>query len=394
MRNRLLQITRSVIAYLPELKPYTGSVVGCLLMQQMDFWFNQKPNGFYKFLSPSEHPDYRPGDSWTEELAISEAEFRTAIDKICHRWTSKSSFDAADDKFQGKFYCSVYDRRRQLTTYFRNHPLVDACLDELAARNAVQASGPSTPSGQYEFPREKGQNGQFPRQGGPESPIFAVAQQSQLTVNQESKVTVTQESSFTGSEDSQDTVSANSSATVSADMQGTGAEESASARQLDEVDFLEEKNGSLPIKAKKTTSNNTKQQQPDSGGSCGFEEVVFPEWLTPTEKPAVESMLVGCPPAYRQDVLDELDGYKRAGDIRASTIGLMRQLIEAAKAGTFKLSRGIAVKDAREVRVANAQRLSAAQQLHVDPASISADALNKLPPNMRARALASLGRTE
>ncbi|RCJ42832.1 hypothetical protein DM084_30245, partial [Klebsiella pneumoniae] len=62
------------------------------------------------------------------------------------------------------------------------------------------------------------------------------------------------------------------------------------------MDFLEEKKGSLPLKAKKTTSDNTKQQQPDSGGSCGFEEVVFPEWLTPTEKPAVESMLVGCPP--------------------------------------------------------------------------------------------------
>lgn len=394
MRNRLLQITRSVIAYLPELKPYTGSVVGCLLMQQMDFWFNQKPNGFYKFLSPSEHPDYRPGDSWTEELAISEAEFRTAIDKICHRWTSKSAFDAADDKFQGKFYCSVYDRRRQLTTYFRNHPVVDACLDELAVRNAVQVAGPSADGRQYVLPRERGQNGQFPRQGGPESPISAVTQQSPPAVTKESRLPVNQESPLTGSADDVAIVRADSSAPVTADARGTVSDESASARQLEDVQFLEQRNGRLPFTAKKTTSKNTTQQQPDSGGSCGLDEIVFPACLTPTEKTAVESMLVGCPRAYRQDVLDELDGYKRAGEVRSSAIALTRQLIEAAKAGTFTLNRGVAVKDAREALAANARRLSAARDLQVDPASISTDALNKLPPNMRKRALAALGRAE
>ena len=131
MKNRILHITRNTIPYVKELHSITGGVLSCLVMQQLDYWFENHPEGFYKFLLPSEHPAYKDGDSWTEELGMSVDEFRTAFDKIGIRYKSKSEFDKADDKFQGKFYCSYVDRRSNLTYYFRNHDLVDAALDDV-----------------------------------------------------------------------------------------------------------------------------------------------------------------------------------------------------------------------------------------------------------------------
>ncbi|QOT82244.1 hypothetical protein [Cupriavidus basilensis] len=394
MRNRLLQITRSVIAYLPELKPYTGSVVGCLLMQQMDFWFNQKPDGFYKFLSPaSEHPDYRDGDSWTEELAISEAEFRTAADKICHRWPSKSAFDAADDKFQGKFYCSVYDRRRQLTTYFRNHPLVDACLDELAERNVTRVSSNESLTRRYEISRERGSDRQFTRQNGPQAPVFPVNQEPSATGSEEIQLPVNQDSSFTGN--------AHDLVTADSPPEATGTEpepvpvgEESPSEEMSKPEFQQAQKTSLPNETKKTGSKTSKQLQPENRGCSSSDGLVFPESLTQTERIAVESMLSGCPLAYRQDVLDEIAGYKRAGTIRSSVIALTRQLIEAVKAGSFSLNVGAAVKDARESAAGMARRFAAATSMQIDPSTLSMDTINKLPPALRAKTLASIGRAE
>ncbi len=131
MQNRILHLTRNIIPYIRELQPLAGSTSGCILMQQLDFWFHRHPNGFWKFLEPSTHQKYKQGDSWTEELGISCAEFRTAFDRIGNRHKSKSEFDLATDKFAGKFYCSYLDRRENLTFYFRNDTLLDAALDNL-----------------------------------------------------------------------------------------------------------------------------------------------------------------------------------------------------------------------------------------------------------------------
>lgn len=131
MKNKILVITQHSVAYVKELRPLTGSVIGCILMQQLDYWFNQKPDGFYKFLEPCKHRSYKPGDSWIEELAFSKSEFRTAFSQIGAVYKSKSQFEAAKDKFQGKFYCSYHDRINGLTWYFRNHAVVDQALDTI-----------------------------------------------------------------------------------------------------------------------------------------------------------------------------------------------------------------------------------------------------------------------
>ena len=143
-------------------------------MQQLDYWFENHPEGFYKFLLPSEHPAYKAGDSWTEELGMSVDEFRTAFDKIGHRYKSKSEFDKAEDKFQGKFYCSYVDRRSNLTYYFRNHDLVDAALDELLSRTNTSRS--KTGKSPAESPRRSGDftvNGDSQFTGDRESPLTA-----------------------------------------------------------------------------------------------------------------------------------------------------------------------------------------------------------------------------
>ena len=75
MKNHLLAITRRSIPYHPDLRTVAGSVTATILMQQLDYWFSQKPDGFYKFLSPCNNQQYKPGDSWEEELSLSKDEF-------------------------------------------------------------------------------------------------------------------------------------------------------------------------------------------------------------------------------------------------------------------------------------------------------------------------------
>lgn len=137
MRNKILSVTRNVVPYVKGLRslPLIKSVVACILMQQLDYWFKDYPQGFYKFLEQpaTNHRAYKVGDSWTEELGISADEFRTAFDQIGIRYKSKKEYDAAEDKFQGKYYCSYTDKLARLTHYFRNHEVVDAALDTLSA---------------------------------------------------------------------------------------------------------------------------------------------------------------------------------------------------------------------------------------------------------------------
>jgi hypothetical protein len=148
MKNKILALTREAIPYVPWLRPVAGSVAGCILMQQLDHRFAQKPHGFYKFLVPCPgHDHYRQGDSWREELGLTPAEFRTAFDKIGIRYTSKREFEDAGigaDHFQAKLYCSYHDKIKGLTWYYRNDALVDAVLDELVAGTYVAAPSPDT----------------------------------------------------------------------------------------------------------------------------------------------------------------------------------------------------------------------------------------------------------
>jgi hypothetical protein len=163
-------VAANVVPYVKELRllKKVGSVNACILMRQLEYWFERHPDEFYKFLSPPAQPHraYQTGKSWTEELGFSEDEFRTAFDLIGVRYKSKKLYDAAgSDKFGEKYYCSYTDKLSHMTYYYRNHVAVDSALNWLANRELYAYELSETelyPSeaGNWERPGSRDGNGQ------------------------------------------------------------------------------------------------------------------------------------------------------------------------------------------------------------------------------------------
>ena len=291
MKNRILHLTRNTIPYVKELHAIAGGVLGCLVMQQLDYWFENHPEGFYKFLLPSDHPAYKDGDSWTEELGMSVDEFRTAFDKIGHRYKSKSEFDKSDAKFQGKFYCSYVDRRSNLTYYFRNHELVDAALDELLSKTNSKSS--KTGKSSAGNPRRSGD--------------FTVNGDSPFTGNRQSQFTVNREPLFTGSGESPVTVNRENPPPLYRDYNT------------------------------ETTTTTVDSNAIGSGG-CG-ENLIFPK-CTENESIAIGQLLTTCPLGMRQVALDEIEGARQAGVIKTNLVPFARGIMMAIARGTFTVGHG------------------------------------------------------
>jgi hypothetical protein len=126
---------RYVKLYVPELKQLVegSDEKMCLMMAQLEYWFGIKPDGFYKFMERPKgvNPAYREGDSWTEEMGMSNSKIETALKPICTHYSSWTEYKQADDKFQGRLYCSYYHRPSHQTYYLRNHEKVNAELARL-----------------------------------------------------------------------------------------------------------------------------------------------------------------------------------------------------------------------------------------------------------------------
>ncbi len=91
-----------------------------VLFKQLNFWHSKSGDGFYKFLAPCEHPWYRKGDSWCEELKVTENTLRKYLKTLCASYSSKKSFGEKLDPFEGKPFASYFDRLRKITFYFQN----------------------------------------------------------------------------------------------------------------------------------------------------------------------------------------------------------------------------------------------------------------------------------
>ncbi|MGV0998959.1 MAG: hypothetical protein ACOYBQ_06500 [Fluviibacter sp.] len=301
MKNRILHLTRNTIPYVKELHAIAGGVLGCLVMQQLDYWFEGHPEGYYKFLMPSDHPAYKIGDSWTEELGMSKDEFRTAFDKIGIRYKSKSEFEQAPDKFQGKFYCSFVDRRSNLTYYFRNHDLVDAALDELLSKPAQkQAKQGSHSTGNPHCDGE-----------------FTVKRESRFTWNQESRFTGSWDSQSTGNEDSRLTVNRETPPPLYRDY---NTETTTTTLDSNAIDF----------------------------GGCGeiSDQLIFPK-CTSEESIALGELLASCPVEFHQKALDEIEGARQAGVIKTNLVPFARGIMTAISRGTFTVGHGTTVLEQR-----------------------------------------------
>ena len=320
MKNRILHLTRNTIPYVKELHPIAGGVLGCLVMQQLDYWFEGHPEGYYKFLMPSDHPAYKIGDSWTEELGMSKDEFRTAFDKIGIRYKSKSEFDQAVDKFQGRFYCSYVDRRSNLTYYFRNHDLVDTALDELLSKPAQKQAKHSPPS------------------------TANPHRDAEFTVKRESRFTGNQESHFTGSWDSQSTGNEDSRLTVN-----------------------RENPPPLYRDYNTETTTTTDNSKAIVSGGCG-ENLIFPK-CTENESIAIHQILSDCPVEMQQAALDEIEGARQAGVIKTNLVPFARGIMTAISRGTFTVGHGPTVA-AQRMRKASRREQPNATDMPMDPETL------------------------
>lgn len=92
------------------------------IFNQLFYWFKKSKfkDGFYKFLEPCRHRDYRKGDSWTEEMGISSSTFNRAFAQIGVRYKSKTQFESSPDKFKGMPFASYYVRNENKTYYIKN----------------------------------------------------------------------------------------------------------------------------------------------------------------------------------------------------------------------------------------------------------------------------------
>lgn len=343
--NLILAITRNTIPYVKELRQFVDSVAGCILMQQLDYWFERYPDGFYKFQSPTEHPQYKPEQSWTEELGFSKEEFRTAFDKIGTRYKSKSEYRSSTDKFQSKFYCSYHDRSQGLTYYFRNHQVVDHALDSMLIKPSAGSAG--TPPTKTPPPREGGCG--IKKQ---ENQLDSGDKNHQLTVNQQPQLTVSQESQLTGNQEQQLTVNTHPELTVNHEPQ---------LAETDIPDLLEAGDPDLHITdttLSELTSNT--QQLPmknwtpapvESSPGSGGAELIFSENLSPADIDALNQVLRrqnNLPLETAQLILDELSGVMGAGKLRASPVSFVAGLVRRQDGGLFMPAYALGVQAGRQ----------------------------------------------
>ena len=125
------------IKYHPVIKQEFGSHNAALLFDRLEYWFSRIKNQFYKFIKPCDHPLYKEGDSWEEELGLSPKAFRNAFDLIGIRYKSKTEFNTAEDPFKGKLFAYYQDRQSKKTIFVRNNKLLNVWYENLKEKIAV-----------------------------------------------------------------------------------------------------------------------------------------------------------------------------------------------------------------------------------------------------------------
>lgn len=105
-----------MISYRPTFRKITGSVTAAILLQQILYrWSNNGCRPFYKYKEVCDADDYRPGDSWCEELAFSRDEFDSALKRIAQKVSRKVPKDTS----ALVWYWTMQDRK---TWYELNYP--------------------------------------------------------------------------------------------------------------------------------------------------------------------------------------------------------------------------------------------------------------------------------
>lgn len=385
MRNRILSITRNTIPYVKEIMPLAGSVTGCILMQQLDYWFERYPDGFYKFQDAAPgHPQYEDGKSWTEELGFTLTEFRGAFDRIGVRHKSKSDWTNAADKFQGKFYCCYTDRRAGLTFYFRNHEQLDCALDTLM-QTPVRSAPPQ--------PGSAGR--QFQAKTAVKSPLLP-SKQPQFTGDQETGFTGDKESPFAGNEKTSFPVNSDFSSTVtqvsaSPDMGKRHAQEMGKPHSAYTETTVFTETNQRPLQQTGEGAGFLGKERGSGDNLSNLKTLFYPK-ANAVEIEALVGVLADCPVVDRQGVLDEVEGARQKGTLRLGIVPFARGLVKASLEGRFALSLGVAIAAGRAVVAVQEHAIDAARSSagHRLPESYTDEEIAAIPSVVARERMAAL----
>jgi hypothetical protein len=141
------QAQQYFVAYNPHLSHKFGSTIAAAIFQRFEYWADKMKTrqdgqgAFYKFIDACQHPCYKPGDSWCEELGISRKVFRNHFAKIGIAYKSKSDFLKKADPFEGKYFAYYQDCKTNKTIFVRNHPLLQEFYAQL--KQLLPQTGPA-----------------------------------------------------------------------------------------------------------------------------------------------------------------------------------------------------------------------------------------------------------
>ncbi len=141
----LIKADRNVIMYRPNLNAITGSLTATVFLNQVWHWWERSGNQpFYKFLQPCNHPLYRPGDSFCEELGMERDEFEAARSKLAVRWFKRmETLGFTKEKFLEDHLIIYWVDADRKTWYAFNEELYIAKLEALYTQQYEAKGGES-----------------------------------------------------------------------------------------------------------------------------------------------------------------------------------------------------------------------------------------------------------
>ncbi|NEX63435.1 hypothetical protein [Noviherbaspirillum galbum] len=347
MRNGLLASFRRGF-YTPHrlLAHFKGDGMLAIFMTQLEYWFEKKPNGFYKFQSKASHALYKNGQSWQEELGgLSEHRVRTLFLEIGVRYTDKSSLQKAKesgDLFNGKYYACYVNRATNVTTYYRNHALVDEFLYDLMTAG-------------------DGDEDDEPQLDDDVSAMFAEYHQA-----------------TSGKEEKPDRPSVHHKSEPRDETSGAAP---------DECD--------VPPSPGQSASDAGANESKAAALNAELDTLFFPA-LSQAELALIREEIKTCEPEYRQKVLDEVEGQRRSSrGFTKSALRFTRYLIEAVENNQFREDLGVLVAAERQKRLDSEKALSAARNVSRTPIPPPADLpMDRYSPKLRTILASRVGDAE
>lgn len=127
-----------------KIRDHYGSNNTAIVFSRLMYWFNKKPEGFYKFKQPcKKHPLYRSGDSWGEELMMSRKILDPIMARLVTYYKTKKAFLLSSDRFKGKIFASYTNHKTNQTHYIIDWKAYSRFIEQIGLTKPKNAPSPS-----------------------------------------------------------------------------------------------------------------------------------------------------------------------------------------------------------------------------------------------------------